>query len=225
MSHRIRIIFCFIILNALSASAFAQVNDAGLWMSVQLEKNITRRVMIYVAEELRMNENFTEAGTVFTEAGVEYRFPNIFRVSGAYRFIQRRRVDDFYSMRHRFLLDVSARKKFGNFQFILRERFQGQIADIDRDDDGGIWEYTLRNKLSLKYDFGKKYAPFISGELFYPLNKPEGNELDQYRVSAGIEYEFNKRSSAQLGYLVDREINVNDPLTEYVITLNFTYRL
>ncbi len=219
---------CFLVFSFWFISAqcvFSQVNDAGLWTSVNLEKKITADFSLNLSEELRFNENISELGTAFTEFGGDYKLIKNLTAGISYRFIQKRRVDDFYSTRHRLIFNLSYRHKIKKLSITLRERFQTQYADIYSSEDGKIPEHTLRSKLTLKYDFDKKYFPFIYTELFYQLNNPEGNELVNVRYAAGFEYEFNKRSSLDLFYLINKEINVNNPWTDYVIGVAYNFIL
>ncbi|HKR05723.1 MAG TPA: DUF2490 domain-containing protein, partial [Bacteroidia bacterium] len=116
--------------------AFSQVKDAGLWSSVNLEKKITQKLTAGLSEELRFNENITELGTAFTEIGVDYKFYKFVSLGISYRFIQKRRVDDFYSTRHRYNIDLSLKYKIKKISVSLRERFQTQYADVNTSEDG-----------------------------------------------------------------------------------------
>ena len=220
LSLFIVILFC---LNSVVSPA--QVNDAGMWYSLNLEKKLTKNITAEAGGELRLNENFSELGTFFTEAGIEYRLSRQVAFSLGYRFTQKRRVDDSYSSRHRLLVNLNLKQKWGMMNFGARFRYQSQYADINSSEDGKIPLNYLRVKVNGKADLEKRYAPYISYEAFIQLNRPEGMLYDNYRVAAGIEYEFNKKSSVNLGYMIDREINVNDPWTNYVVTLGWTFKL
>ncbi|MDQ3046387.1 MAG: DUF2490 domain-containing protein [Bacteroidota bacterium] len=206
-----------------SLISFAQVNDAALWVGIGLEKKLTNKFSLELTEELRFNENISELGTIFTEMGASYKIAKRFTIGGNYRFTQRRRVDDFYSIRHRYSLEASYKIKVKKLNFIIRERFQSQYKDGGRDEDGGVAGNYLRSKLSIKLNTGKKVTPFISGELWYQLTNEKGNEFDNVRYQAGIDYELNKFSTFTLGYLINKEFNVNDPWTTYAINLGFKY--
>lgn len=217
------ILFLFFALATGSSSA--QVNDAGLWASVNLEKNIIQKLTAEFSQEFRMNENISELGSFFSEAGMQYRFSKRFAVSAGYRFSNKRRLDDSYSKRHRILFNVNYREKISDLTVAIRLRYQSQYRDVNSSDDGKVPENYFRSKITFKYDLKKRITPFLSGETFVYLNRPEGMLFDNYRLSAGLEYEFSKKSSVDLGYLIDREINKNDPLTGYIIALGWNYRL
>ncbi len=203
----------------------AQTNDAGLWASINLEKKINKKFSVQLGEELRFYENYSELGSFFTEASLEYKLNKTFGFSAGYRFTNKRRVDDSYSMRHRFLVNATAKRKFKQLNAGLRLRYQSQFSDYYSDAEGQIPANYFRAKLAFKYDLNKKYTPFISGELFTNTNRPEGILMDNYRIEAGIEYEFSKVSSLQLSYIFNKEVQVKDPWTLYVIGVSWNYVL
>jgi len=215
------VVFVFMLLIPFRISA--QVNDAGLWASINLEKKFNKKWSLHFTEELRMNENITEAGVLFSEITGEYQYNKMFGFSAGYRFIQKRRVDDSYSIRHRYLFNLTVKNKWGSFSTNFRLRYQSQYADVYSSSDGPVPANFLRPKLTVKYNTQKKYTPYISGELFLHMNRADGILMDTYRMAAGVEYEFSKQSSIDLGYLVNREIQVKDPLTSYVISVGWNY--
>lgn len=203
----------------------AQVNDAGMWIGLDLEKKLGNGLTLQFSDEIRMNENISEVGTWFNEIGLDYKINKMISASIAYRLIQKRRVDDSYSTRHRYLINLNFKEKFGNFNFTFRTRYQSQYTDVLSSENGKSPDNYVRTRMVVKYDANRKYTPFLSGETFFYLNHPEGVVFDNYRVSGGISYEWNKKSSLNLGYMMDREINVSDPWTNYIITLSWEQRL
>lgn len=224
---KLRNFFLFLILFSVwgSVPLIAQVNDAGMWIGIDLEKKIGNELAIQFSDEIRMNENISEVGTWLNEIGLDYRINKVISASVAYRLILKRRVDDSYSTRHRYLINLNFKEKFGNFNLSFRTRFQSQYTDILSSDFGKSPDNYLRTRVSVKYNTNRKYIPFVSGETFFHLNHPGGFLFDNYRVSGGIEYQFSKKSSLNLGYMIDREINVSDPWTNYVITMSWEQRL
>lgn len=199
------------------------VKDAGLWLSATGEYNFSRQLSVSLSEELRFNENITELGTYFTDAGVSYKFlKGNLRTSLNYRLINKRRVDDFYSQRHRFYFDLSYRFKVSMIGIAFRTRLQDQVSDIGREPDGGVPEWYSRNKLTLKLDLDRKISPFTSVELFTDLN--EGIS-DNVRYTFGLDYEINKIHAVDVFFLHQREMNVTRPVYDYIWGLSYTLTL
>ncbi|MFA4851167.1 MAG: DUF2490 domain-containing protein [Bacteroidales bacterium] len=206
--------------------ATAQVSDAGLWLSLNAEKKITPVLSLNLAQEFRFNENITELGTFLSEAGLTYKINKVIRISGNYRFTNKRRLDDSYSKRHRYYFDLSMRKKLSSVIFILRTRFQSQYADVYSSQDGTVPSNYSRNKLTFRFDSGKKYSPYISTELFTPLNKSGAFYINNARYCAGIVYDINRMHAIDVFYMIQQQYNTIDPRKDFIIGIsyNFTFR-
>lgn len=205
----------------------AQVKDAGLWTSVTLEKKFTQRLDLSFTEELRFNENITELGTIFSDIGLGYKLgkDNLLGISFNYRFISRRQLNDSYSQRNRYYTDITVKKGFGMIVPILRTRFQWQKNDLFSGEDNAP-DIHMRNKLTLKYDPGKQFKPFVSAEIFTQLNHRSGNLLnDNVRYAAGVDYDINEHHAFGIGYMLDREMNVKNPRYSYIVTLGYKLTL
>lgn len=221
MGIKFRYIFLFAFIICFFQS-FSQVNDAALWFSTNAEKKITPALTATLSEEFRLNENITELGTFFTDAGVKYKFNKLVRVSVNYRFVNKRYTDDFYSKRHRYYFDLTIREKVKPFVFQFRTRFQSQYADIFSSNEGKIPSYYSRNKFTVKLDFDKKVMPYFYTELYTPLNDPGSvYYLDNVRYCAGIEYKINLIHSLDIYYMLQREYHVNNPETDYIIGVGY----
>lgn len=203
----------------------AQVNDAGLWTSVKVETKLIKKLNASILQEFRFNENITELGAFYTEAGLDYKINKHFQVEVNYRFSQKRKVENYYSTRHRFSIDLRYSKKLKPFELKYRIRFQDQYEDIGRSEDGGVAELYLRNKLSLQWDLKKAYTPYVSVELFSPLNYPRYYAFDNIRSTAGVEYAFTKHHKLDLYYMIHKEVNMSQPYTYYVVGIGYVYKL
>lgn len=218
----VAVIICFVFTNL---HGNAQVNDAGLWTSVNIEKKFTQKLSLGFTEELRFNENVTELGTILSDIGLMYKFgpEGGIRASINYRFSNKRNVNDTYSNRHRYYGDVTFRKKFGAIIPMYRIRLQSQYDDIYSSEDGREAEYYMRNRLILKYSPDTRYKPFIGTELYTRLRNEIFNRSysDNVRYIAGVDFEFNERNALSVSYLVEREFNRNNPERNYVLSLTY----
>lgn len=205
--------------------AICQDKDAQLWTSLSIEAKLVKKLTANVSQELRFNENMTEAGTIYTDFGLEYKINKYFQVALNYRFVEKRRKDNYYSFRQRMYVDIKYEKKLKPIKIQLRCRIQDEYADIGRDSDGGIAKYYLRNKISLKWDTEKPITPYLSVELFTPLVSPWYGAFDNIRASSGVEYAFSKHHKIDLYYMIQKEINVSRPETDFVVGLGYSFKL
>jgi len=201
----------------------AQVNDAQLWFSAGVEKKLTPALSIEVIEELRLNENITEAGTWYTDLGMSYRFLNRFKVGGAYRFSLKRRLDDTYQRYNSWYAEAVCREKFKPMGLALRVRYQSRYAESFTSEKAAVPRNHMRTKLTVKYDLDRKFEPYCYAETYFRCGVSAYGSFDQLRLCAGIEYTFNRMHMIDLHYLFSREYNVANPETEYVIGIEYYF--
>ncbi|HOY30898.1 MAG TPA: DUF2490 domain-containing protein [Bacteroidales bacterium] len=208
-----------------ATTCFSQVQDANLWIYAGIEKKIIPGLSVNLNQEFRMNENFTELGTFFTDAGVTYKINKYLKISANYRFINKRRSNDSYSMRHRYYFDLTLRKKFNPVVITLRTRFQSQYTDVLSSADGEIPANHIRNKLMIKYDDGRSIKPYFYAEIYSPLKRPYDIFLDNTRYCAGLEYEINRMNTIDLFYMFQKEYHVVNPGTDHIIGIGYNISL
>lgn len=203
----------------------SQNKDAGLWTSVNFEAKIIKKLTATLSTELRFNENITELGTIFTDIGLEYKLNKNFQISANYRFYKKRTMYDYYRIKQRIYFDIKYSKKLKPFQIQFRTRFQFGYADIGHDYKNGNTAYYLRNKLSLKKEIKKKYTPYVSFELFSPLNYPRTSVFDDMRATAGMEYSFSKRNKIDVFYMIQKQLNVSISTTDFILGIGYYFKL
>ena len=215
--------FLFFLLILVGNSLHAQVNDAQLWLSVNLEKKITPALAIGFSQELRLNENMTEAGTIFSDLGLSYRFNKRFKAGASYRFTLKRQLDDTYERKNSWYLEGFYREKLSPVSMVLRLRYQSRYAEASTSEKAGIPENHLRTKLTIKYDLKKKFEPYLYGEAFFQTCTTASQSFDQLRLCAGIEYSFNRKHMIDLHYLFCKEYHVKHPETDYVVGVSYYF--
>ena len=217
--------FFFIIAIFLSSRALGQVEDFGLWTTISLEKNFTKRFSVGLDQEVRLKENVTQLDQTFTNLGVNYKLFKFLKLSGTYRFTQKYMLDESISFRHRFFFDITLRHKFNPIIVIFRSRIQTQVR-ANESGPGSLFEDMNRNKLQLKLDLDKRYQPYVAAEMYYQLRDPKNAEnrynFNNMRYQAGVDYEINRVHKIGAYFLHQREMNVaREPFYDYVIGLEY----
>jgi hypothetical protein len=201
----------------------AQVNDAQMWLSANVEKKLTPALSLEFTGEMRMNENITEVGTLFSDLGFSYRFPKRFRLGASYRFMLKRRPDDTYERLNSWYAEGSYREKFKPIGLALRLRYQSRYTEAFTAEKSGIPKNHIRTKLTVKYDLQKKFEPYLYAETFFRNGVPASMSFDQLRLCAGIGYTFNRMHMIDLHYLICREYHAVNPETNYVIGIEYYF--
>ena len=190
----------------------AQEKDFQTWTSAEIDKKLSKKFKLQLSQELRLKNNSTQLGSTFTDAGFKYKVLKNLDAGLYYRFIV---TQD--AVAHRPYLDVSYDLEQGRWTIEPRLRFQHQVQ---RDQPA---EDYIRPKLSINYRVVKHWGPYVSGEFFYHTFYNKGNEIDQYRLSAGVDYSFTKEHSLKVYYLFSQELNVTNALQRHVAGLSYKY--
>lgn len=225
---KIAILFLFSI--GITSNSFAQATeDAGLWCTFNLEKNINQKFTLFLTEEYRVRENFSQTNLFYTDLGLSYKPADFIKISLSYRCVEKFIEDNAISFRHRGMLDIALKRKFGNFAISYRQRIQAEVRNVYSSEIGNLPEWYSRNKFQIKYDFDKPVTPYVATELRYQISNPRSIETDKAwhrcRVFAGLDYKKNDRNTFGLFYMIQREWNVSAPQNLYILGLEYTLTL
>jgi hypothetical protein len=222
MNKKTRLLLVLLIL-FLGLNGYSQTRDAGLWVSGTLEKRLSDAFAVQLSEEVRLMENISEAATVFTDLGLEYRITKPLKVSLHYRHLFDRRLDDSYERNSRFYADVSYKFKLSNFSLLLRERMQATYAPFNSSDNINP-EWYSRTKATLKPDLDRNWNPLVFAEAFTPITHSEYKYLDKLRYGAGFEWSIRKKHVLDLSYMIQSKFQ-NEPESDFIFVIGYSYSL
>ena len=206
-----------------------QKNDAGTWNTLSFQYALSKKTNIVFDEEFRLKENYQRINLFYTNVGISYKLNKYIKIDPTYRFIQKRRLEGSYSFRHRFMLDVTVKKKLKKFTLSERVRYQIEVGDYYTSRKGKLAEQFLRFKTDLKYALSEKITPYISCELRYQIRSPKGDgpqydgEFHRIRNVLGVEYQFNKKNSVNLYYLIQSEFDISSPESIYILGIGYSF--
>ncbi len=219
------LLLIFILLSLLGIpEVHAQSDDFGIWMSAGVKKEI-KKWTFEMEEELRTADHSGEIERIATELSVEYDLLKPLTLGVAYQFIDFHDLEnDDFQPRHRINFYVQGKKKWGDFTFSLRERVQNTYKDESERSYKINPKWSWRNKAKAEYNIPHcRINPYLSFETFYQLNNPDGNKFDGLRYTLGGDYKISKHHKINLFGLIDKEINVKNPVREFVIGTGYTY--
>jgi hypothetical protein len=206
-----------------SLQGFSQVKDAGLWMSVNLEKKITPVFSAAFSQELRMTENISEVGTIYSDIGLQYKYGKHLKFAAFYRYSKKRRPDDMYDTRWSQYVDIAYKQDIKSFALNLRMRYQLKNSELLSSSEGTSAANLLIPKLTLKFDTGRSYKPYVFAEPYYNLSVPSDKVLEQLRFCTGIEYTFNRMHALDLHYIIQKEYSARQPSADFVIGIDYSF--
>ena len=208
-----------------SFCAFGQVNDFQIRTGVTLKKDFTKKINLQLDEQIRLYENVSRIKQFYTEVSAEYQLNKHIDFAANYRFIQKQENTVFGTI-HRLCFDVALKQKISKFTISLRSRYKKEFYHA--------WFYYenpldptqyLRNKLTIETKLIKKLNIYLSPEFYYQLDNSEGNIFDKARYEAGIDYKVNKKKYLNLFFMLQKQMNVSKADTDYILGLNYKFKI
>ena len=148
--------------------------------------------------------------------------------------------DSYVDSRHRMTASVQAAADLGRLRVSLRESYQFTHTDsaefskdkyrykdnawtVKTEPDGKSASNSqiLRSRVNIEYDIPHwKYDPFISYELFNGID--DGFKAEKSRITAGIEFSFNKKHNFEVAYMWQNQHDNDEPAGSF-ICLDYTF--
>ena len=143
--------------------------------------------------------------------------------------------NSYVDSRDRATVSLQASYEIGRFKIALRESYQFTYTDsatyskekyrfkndawkpVETVQDGksASQSQMLRSKISLDYDIPHwKYDPFISYELFNSIDN--SFKADKSRITAGVEFSFNKKHNFELAYMWQNQHDDDEPAGSFI---------
>jgi hypothetical protein len=195
--------------------AFSQPADLQSWNAIQARYDFSKKWRVLAEFQIRLDQEFSHVNSFFPDAGVAFRPIENLELSANYRMVF---SEDFTA--HRLYTDVSYEWKSGDWELKPRIRFQHEEKRFAE-----AAENYLRPRITLQFSKVKNLDLFLASEWFYHVLYYRGDLLDEYRLIAGIEYEWSKQLKSTVAYFYNREINVAEPERAQIISLALNIRL
>lgn len=219
-----KIILLACIMTWTSQNLLAQQKDFGLWSDLNLVYKINKKCDFSLVEELRFNENITELQSQILEPSFSYKIIKNTTLGVAYRWSFKRRLEDTYSERHRYIILVKYKQDIAKkWSSTLRLQYQNQYSDIGRSEDWQKGSHMLRCKLQPSYQYNKKNSISISAELLY--NITDQRPLSAVRYALGWDYAIKKNQKISVGYMMEQEYNTSNPYLSSIINIGYEIEL
>lgn len=204
---------------------FSQSQDLEVWNSIKIEKKLIKKLNASLSLGSRFNENVSKVKLFHSDLGLSYSLDKYIKFDIGYRFI-RQQTDIMlrnYNNRHRFTASITLKQKVKRFKIAFRTRYQSKYDEFFTNEDSHMPTNYNRNKFTLGYNIKKNpISPFLAFEFFYRLNT-DHNDINKLRSYAGINYKINKRSSFDIIYFIQQQVNVVNPMISHVLSVKYAY--
>ena len=85
-----------------------------------------------------------------------------------------------------------------------------------------------RTRLKISYNINNNpLSPFVSGELNYQLNNPDGNKTDNIKIMLGAAYKLNKKHVFELYIHANKNVipEEEEEQSKFAMGISYTFKL
>lgn len=187
-------------------------DDYGILGTVEISKSLNKSFDLSLTEEVRFNESVSNFNRSKTSVELDYTIlRRVLSTSVRYDLLAYGNSSSSSSIAHRGRYALTAQYRGLPVRFKLRTALYSTWRGSSVEGSTNprlMW----RNKLTLDYNFKKQgLRPYLSGELFVPLNGNKSMELSDYRAALGLKYRTSKASTLDFFVRYQQEVNRKNP--------------
>ena len=220
-------VICLLFLLFFLGSGAQEVRDFGLWGTISYGGDINDDIDFSIEQEVRMEQNATTPGVIFTSVGLDYRLSRAFQVGLNYRFILNDRDGGIYGHRHRAMLDLQYREIIRQWTFAYRVRGQSEIRTRNYANEYGFAPTAdIRNTFKTVYQLNRRFELYTSFDLrvlWSDPRTPDFRGIDRFRYRLGTDVLIAREQSIGIFIQHQREINISNPEVEFMIGLEYKF--
>ena len=200
-----------------SSVPLAESHDSDLQgrFRLALDIPIADKLKLTWSEQMRTKENFSQLDKLMSAFTLDYSPWRHLGFEGEYVFVNERKGDELWKVKHRFNLAVIGKLSVGRFDLSLRERVRFVVRSYDTDEFVTPNPFTtLRTRLKADYRNESRWKPYAYAELYHTLNAPAAvdnrlsdaleydNYINRLRLCVGSTMKINSHNSMDFYYMV-----------------------
>jgi predicted porin len=202
----------------------AQVNDFGTWYSLGLKNKINKKTAFEAEIEYRTWNNSSTFSKSLLDLGIQRELTKDIDLSISYRYEKSFDIPESQN-RHCFHSSLSYKYDIKRFDIGFRLRYMNKNSE-EFPERNYSTSQSIRSRVKISYNIkGNKLEPFASIEYYYYMSKYDPDDFKKYRLTVGFSYPFKKRYDLGIYFRQQKEFNVSNPVTDYIVGFGFGYKL
>jgi hypothetical protein len=212
MSELKKIVIVLLLLPVFHTRAQQYYDDAQLWLSADLTKEVNKHFDVRFKLQGRMTNNMTELGRAYADIGVTYKVNKAVRFFGDYVFGQKRKNNGDFKTRHVLFAGIILKHEIKRWKLSYRNMLQARYVDPNSSNTGYIGYYFDRNKFEIQYEATKRMTFYAAEEINIPLNNPNvtGISISRTRSYLGTILNISKHQAVDLYFMFQAKLQQGD---------------
>lgn len=211
------------------ANAQDLISDAGLRLSMSVEKKVNNKVSVSAKVLARQTENFTLLNRVYLRGGLKVKLSKNFSSELRLYYMPTRKGYREMRNNYRYSLSLTYKAKLGQ-RFTVYDKVTYQTttnyivrSPLADDKLAGV----IRNRYTLAFKLNRRSEPYIKEELLWQVVGKKEKYFARNRVYLGYEYLLTDKITLDGYFIYERGFNDNEGPQEqnfwYGLNLGFSF--
>ncbi|MGH1335232.1 MAG: DUF2490 domain-containing protein [Aureispira sp.] len=210
-------------------------HDTRLWVGLQYKHSFSKAWSMQIDLQTRLKEHLSVLDRGLLDLSFSYQHPKnkvlkLFKFETGARFFT---INDIQGNKqgpkfgYRLYGSITLKKSWKRLAFAYRFQYQNQTV-IPRyfDGEAELWEQeqTLRNRISLGYNFKKwKLDPEITAGIFFPLEQADNQGFSRLRLGLGTKYKINKHHLLKFRLIYQQSLGITTTERDFILAIIYQY--
>jgi hypothetical protein len=182
------------------------INDAGLRLSIGLEKKITKKLDFDFKVASRFEDNFLQFNRIYFRPGISYRLTKNLDILARFSYMYTRSGYKPYKSIYRYAYGMSLKADIGqNYKLSNRLTYQNTSSDLLYDDDTEQKKTgVIRNRIILKRKLNRRNTIYIGDELQFVVNGKKEKYFSRNRVYIGNNHKLTSNLELNTYFILEK---------------------
>ncbi len=224
--RQFRFYILFLVIGIFPVAVNAQYydDDAGFWLYLKVDKDITKKLNAQFTMQNRFENNLSEYSQINGNIELTYKLNKHFRLVGGYVYGFKKNIEGFYGDRQQAYAGFVLRKRFKSFLFSYRNIFQGQVKNVNSSEKGAVPVFFDRNKFSVKYEINKRVEVMLADEINLSYNQSNFDNIARNRAFAEVYYNLSSKSYIATYFMFQQHYRFKgQPKRDFIFGLTYSH--
>lgn len=222
MKNRLSSSLFAVLLLCTSLHIAAQEQDFRLRTGVDLSGAISSDFTWDAGVEQRFENNASALDRTIIQGQLNYQLTDFLAADVGYRTAYVYNKSENNEIKQRLHASLVLKHKIDRVKLQYKSRLQYGFQDFTT--YFGDNALLTRQRLAITYiPFGIALRPHASTELFIPLNEPAHQGLSGIRYQIGAKYAFTHHMGCDVSFMIDKELNEANPVTDNILSCSVYY--
>lgn len=201
---------------------WSQSHSVEVWTGLETSTDITKRLSIDFEAEARWQQTSALLKQLIAEMGVEYNLTKTIFIGTSYKIADKYKKNGYFP-EHTLAGVIGYKKKFDSFRLAVQTKVNVSKNSYTKNKESLRPEVVDKNKIKITYTGMPRIRPSAFVETYHVVAPGSNFHIATAKYSVNCSFQFRKKTSVDLGYMLRHEIDDKLLLSIFTLTLGKSF--